>query len=179
MSSEATVSGAVEAMIGERSTLSATSNIPSINVGTGKVLVRAGATMTASRDCLRPRGWCPVGISILLPTATVSGATRAYVRDGVSMIAGSLVVLAGADNPTTVADEAYAVNYRATATTSVVGVGVIGGAGANADATVSGVMESFVGAPALIGAGGASSTRLQLRLGDHRLAGDHARHRDR
>ena len=163
VSSEATVSGAVEALIGARVNVAAGANIPDVNV-TGAVKVSASSSMTASAiaDGINAAGI--VGIGIMLPTATVSGATRAVVRDGVDMTAASLSVEAGIfDNPLTPTDETDAVDYSATATTKVLGVGALAAiAVVNADATVSGVVEAYIGAPLTVAAGGAPATTIAV-----------------
>ena len=163
VSSEATVSGAVEALIGARVTEVAGANIPDVTV-TGAVKVSASSSMTAIATANGVNASGGVGIGIMLPTATVSGATRAVVRDGVDMSAASLSVEAGIfDNPLTPTDETDAVDYSATATTYVVGVGAFAAAAVvNADATVSGVIEAYIGAPLTVAAGGAPATNIAV-----------------
>src|SRR5258706_13298365 len=95
----------------------------------------------------------------MLPTAKVDGKTRAYVRDGVTMHAGSLTVLAYDPN------EVDPVVYTATATSKVFGIGAVSGAGVKADAQVTGSVEAFVGAPAGKAAGGAFGAALHISGG--------------
>src|SRR4029077_764443 len=154
----AEITGIVEALIGERAENAATLNVPTVNVGSGFVKVKASSTMTATAVA---DGFSvgAVTIGVMLPTAHVDGKTRAYVRDGVSMVAGSLTILA------TQPDEVSRVLYTATATSKVIGVGLISGAGVLADATVSGSVEAYAGAPTGMAAGGAAGTGLAISGG--------------
>ena len=90
----------------------------------------------------------------MLPTATVSGTTRAYVREGTDLVAGSLTVRAG-----TAADR---VVYEAEATSFVISVGIASGSGANAAALVIGTVEAFIGAPVGTAPGGIALTILDV-----------------
>src|SRR5216683_2911962 len=148
--SDAEITGVVEALIGERAENAATLHVPSVNVGSGLVKVRAGSTMTATAvgDSVNAGGI--VSASIILPTAKVDGKTRAYVRDGVNMHAGSLTILATDQTDT------GPVVYTATSTSHVLGIGALSGAGVKADATISGTVEAFAGATAGMAAGGAA-----------------------
>ena len=153
VAANAEVSGITEAVIGALAENPASANIPDVDVGTGAVLVKAFSTMsaTATADGVSAGA---ASVSIMLPSATVAGKTRAYVRDGVSMTAGSLSVLAG--DPTPVA-------YDATAESFVLGLGaLLGVTGIRANATVSGTVEAFVGAPTGIVAGGQPLTTINL-----------------
>ena len=79
--------------------------------------------------------------AVPLPTATVSGVTRAFVRDGTKITSGSLDVLARyPDGP---------VVYTATATSFVLGIGGLTGAGIATTAVVDGIVEAYIGAPPL------------------------------
>ena len=70
----------------------------------------------------------------MLPSASVSGVTRAYVGEGTDLTAGSLSVTSDG-------------TLNATATTLLVNIGAWHAGGAvQATATVSGTVESFVGA---------------------------------
>src|SRR6266849_4521046 len=157
--SDAEITGVVEALIGERAENAATLHVPSVNVGSGLVKVRAGSTMTATAvgDSVNAGGI--VSASIILPTAKVDGKTRAYVRDGVNMHVGSLTILATDQTDT------GPVVYTATSTSHVLGIGALSGAGVKADATISGTVEAFAGAPAGMAAGGAGGQALHVSGG--------------
>ena len=148
--SEAVVSGTVEAYIGANAADVATMSAPDIDVGTGAVIVGADALMRALAEAsgLGLAGLLAIGV--MLPMAKVTGRTRAYIRDGVNVDAGSLTVQAGTlDDPGTPGDETDRVRYEAVATAKVVQVSIGGaGAGANAEASVDGTVEAFIGAPA-------------------------------
>src|SRR5262249_28193515 len=91
-------------------------------------------------------------VQAMLPTATVSAGSRAYVRDGVTLSSGSLTVRAG----TTVTP----IEYSATAKSILIGIGAASGDGTNATASASGVVEAFVGAPVGLAPGGAAGTSV-------------------
>ena len=101
-------------------------------------------------------------IALVYPTATVSGTTRSYVRDGVDVTAGSLRVRVGIDDPGTVLDDPAPAVYRTTATSIVFALGSVSDALINADAITSGTVQAFVGAPTGITAGGAGGTQLNV-----------------
>ena len=77
-------------------------------------------------------------LAVMLPEASVSGATRAFVRDGTAIIADDLKVLAG-----TAADR---IKYFATAKSWNLAIALVAGVGVDADANVNGVVEAFIGA---------------------------------
>jgi len=99
--------------------------------------------MTATATAENENGTSLINVSGMFPTAEVRGTTRAYVIQGVDLSAGSLAVSAGSAGAP--------VQYAATAT-SVVASGdssatIISGALVKADAKISGLVESFAGAP--------------------------------
>ena len=126
---------------------------PVIDVGSGAVNVTADASMTASAVSDSIAGGA-FTLSIMLPSATVAGVTRAFVRDGTAIEAGSLNVHAG-----TVGDR---VVYSATATSENLAISFIGGSGAEATATVTGTVEAFVGAPSGAVPGGPPSAVIDI-----------------
>ena len=115
------------------------SDRPDIHVGSGAVTVVADATMTATATANSASGG-GFSLTVMLPTAQVNGVTRAFVRDGSDIDAGSLDVHAGTSGDR--------IGYTATATSKNLAISFASGAGAKASATVSGVVEAFVGAPA-------------------------------
>jgi hypothetical protein len=115
------------------------SDRPTVNVGSGAVLVSADATMTADATADSIAGGAYT-LSAMFPTAKVNGVTRAFVRDGTDIDAGSLDVHAGTSGDR--------IGYTATATTKNLAISFVGGTGAKADAKVNGTVEAFVGAPA-------------------------------
>jgi hypothetical protein len=128
----------VEAHIGPAVGVYGGSDRPDINVGSGAVLVKASASMTADAEADSIGGGA-FTLSVMLPEAETNGATRAYVREGTKIKANSLDVEAG-----TSGDE---VVYKATATSKNLAIGLIAGVGVDAAATTNGVVEAFVGAP--------------------------------
>ena len=138
VTAKAIVSGVVEAFIG------AAANVNSYGVA-GNVTV-SGATTIFSDAFMKAKatadgdGAGGIAVSVMLPTARVSGITRSFVRDGVKLTAGSLDVQAGRTGDL--------VQYVAEATTLVRQIGFLGAASiANADAFVEGAVEAFLGAP--------------------------------
>ncbi|MBL8482719.1 MAG: hypothetical protein JNJ60_11010, partial [Rhodocyclaceae bacterium] len=137
---DAIVSSRTEAFIGAFAGTAADTDAMGVNVGTtGTIKVDADSEMTATSES-RGGGFAGgASLSFFKPTATVSGATRAYVRDGVDIDAGSLSVTAG--------ESADKVVYKATATALAVDV-AFGAAAQDLQgvAIVSGVTEAFLGA---------------------------------
>lgn len=118
---------------------------PTLTV-TGAVVVDADATMTATAVADAGAGGL-FSISMMFPTASVDGVTRAYVREGVALSAGSLRVEAG--------DALDRVSYTATATTQAITIGFLGsGSGVVSNATIKGVVDAFIGNPVGVAPGG-------------------------
>ena len=156
VTADATVSGTVEAFIGAQAERDATNVLTDIDVNAGAVRVTADAAMTAT--ALIDGGGFAAGVSfnLMLPTATLSGRTSAYVRDGVSMEAGDLDVLAGKGGEDRVV-------YLAEATTTVVGLAFgLSVTALRADAFVTGVVEAFVGAASGRSGGGNPAALLGI-----------------
>jgi hypothetical protein len=153
----------VEAHIGVDDSLIAGLDGSSVNV-TGAVRVTATAPMTATAMASGANIGGILALSIMLPTAKVNGSVKAYVRDGTALTASALSVLAEiVDDPTTAANETAANPFTATATTFVLGFGgIASGAGANAEASVTGTVEAFVGAPVGRTPGGTAGTKIQV-----------------
>jgi hypothetical protein len=144
LQSLAKVTGEVEAFIGAQAAdMTTASATPVIDIS-GDVLVNADATMTASATALGASISFGLDVDVVEPQARVSGATRAYVREGAAVDAASLTVEAGND--------ADRVEYDANAAS--IGADFAGLAAisvVNADAAVDGVVEAFVGAPNGVG----------------------------
>lgn len=142
VTAEATADGVVEARIGAGYADVVGTDAPTITV-TGAVTVTAESTMTATvlGDTTTIAG---VGLTDITVAATVSGTTRAFVRDGVTLTAASLVVSAGTT--------ATRVDLDATATITLLAVSILGGSvGATVTvirptASVSGVTRAYAGA---------------------------------
>ena len=164
---EITSGAQVEAHIGIDDAFVAGVDGSTIHV-TGAVLVTATAPMTATATASGANIGGVLALSLMLPTAHVNGAVKAYVRDGTTMTAGSLTVLAeivDAD-PLTVGNQPAANPFTATATTFVLGFGgIASGSGANAEAVVSGTVEAFVGAPIGVAPGGNALTIIHVTGG--------------
>ncbi len=108
----------------------------SVNVGGGSVTIDAESTMTANATA---NGAVVGGLSVaaMLPTAEVSGTTRGYVGEHSDIeSSGGNVTITG--NGT----------LKSHASSSLLNVGAFAAGGAVANSTVSGLVESFVGAQA-------------------------------
>ena len=159
----ATVSGLVEAFIGAQAASISSISPGTVNVGSGAVVVESGSSMSAYAKADSTNGSLLAALAVIFPDANVTGTTRAYVRDGVDITAGSLRVRVGLDDPTTMADDPVRTTYSATVDSLVIAIsGVVGGTLIDADAEVTGVAEAFIGAPSGIAAGGAAGTDLQI-----------------
>jgi hypothetical protein len=146
LSSLAKVTGEVEAFIGaQNDDGSSASAAPVLTIagtdpGDGVVVVDADATMNAVADTFLVGASFGLTVSVAEPRAELSGKTRAYVRDGVSMTAATLQVQAG--------NRATAVEYNATATTFLLSLGGLASVSVlQANALVDGTVEAYVGAP--------------------------------
>ncbi len=80
-----------------------------------------------------------LSLSSFNPTATASAAVRAYVRDNVDVVAGSMTVRA--------VQASDKVTLDANATSDVVSVSVGGGGSVTPTAETTGSVEAFLGAP--------------------------------
>src|SRR5262249_10263991 len=111
--SNAEVSGVVEAFIGAQATRTSSASAPQLQVR-GPVVIDADALGCAIATGDGVNASLGLALSVTLPSAMVTGATRAYVRDGVSMFARTLTIHAG-----TPADR---VRYEAKATSFMAGI---------------------------------------------------------
>lgn len=154
---EATVANTatVEAHIGPAVGIQGGADRPNIDVGTGAVLVKASANMyaRAEADSVSGGGF---SLSVMLPQAETNGVTRAYVRDGSAIKAGSLDVQAGTPGNKVI--------YKAEAISKNLAIGLIAGVGVDATATTDGVVEAFIGTPvgATVGFTSAGPTPIDI-----------------
>ena len=146
----------VEAHIGPEIGIEGGSDRPTINVAGGAVLVKAAANMHAKAESDSASGGA-FTLAVMLPEAKVNGATRAYVREGTAIDAGSLDVQAGTSGNKVI--------YKAEATSMNLAIGLIAGVGVEAVATTSGVVEAFIGAPAGATTGFASAGPTLIDVG--------------
>ena len=133
---QATVGRTVDAFIGADAGEDAGSTSARVTANTVKLDADGSLTATAKAD---GGGASGIDIQAMLPTATVDGTVRAYVRDGADVRAGSLTIAAGTD--------ADPVVLEASATSLVIAFSGAGGSGIRSNATVSGTVAAFVGAP--------------------------------
>ena len=140
------VESRTEAFIGAFAGDQASNVTTAVNVGGGTILVDADATMTAFSES-DGTNIGAVSISTYQPIATVAGATRAYVRDGVGIQAGTLDINAG--------ESADRIKYTVTSETNGGEFSLIGTVNdLKPEAYVSGVVEAFIGASADTAGGG-------------------------
>src|SRR6185503_5172864 len=158
----ATVSGIVESFIGAQAAFVSSLTPGTINVGSGTVIVESGSSMEAYAKADSTNGSLLTAIALLFPTATVSGITRSYVRDGVDVTAGYMRVRVGIDDPATIADDPAPAVLRSRAESVVFALGTVSDALIYASANTTGTVAAFVGAPSTITAGGAGSTDLSV-----------------
>ena len=133
----ATTAGTVEAFIGAPAgTLPAATPGNTVDAGSSTVVVRAYSQLIAT--AIADGGGFSGGftISLMRPTAEVSGQTRAYIGSAVTVSAGGLDIDANGD-------------YDANANTISVAIGGLAAInGARAIAKVTGVVDAHVGAAA-------------------------------
>jgi hypothetical protein len=110
--------------------------------GTGAVVLDASADDTAS-SIANGGGGGAINFAAMLPTATISGATDAYVAGSGQVTAGLLTI------------EASTVERNATTTADVLSIAIVGGAGVDSNATISGDVKAYIGSSATINVGGA------------------------
>ena len=103
-----------------------------VNVPHGGVSIVAGSTSSATAN-VSGGAFGAINIAAFLDSATIGGATRAFVGPAATVNAQFLTIHASA-------------NENATADVLAIGVGVIGGTGASATATINSVTEAFAGA---------------------------------
>ena len=101
--------------------------------GGASLSVTATSNSSATADIEGGSG-SVVGVSVDLPSASITGSTLAYVGEGATVTAGSLNLQSSAASQNVLA-KIHAIN-----------VGILAsGAGANADSSVSGNIEAFIG----------------------------------
>jgi hypothetical protein len=103
-----------------------------INVPQGGVSIIATSTSSASSN-VSGGAFGGINIAAFLDTATIGGATRAFVGPAATVSALSLTIHANADE-------------NAAADVLAIGAGLIGGTGASATASITSVTEAFAGA---------------------------------
>ena len=112
LAANAVVSAIVEAFIGAQASLGAVTT-PHIDLGSGAATLTASSHMVATASA-NSAGGGALSVSVMLPSAHVTGITRAYAREGVDLTAGSLAANAG----TALAP----VFYESSATSTVLGI---------------------------------------------------------
>ncbi|MBM4068701.1 MAG: hypothetical protein FJ271_07120 [Planctomycetes bacterium] len=129
----AAVTGTVAAYAGpEAGTASTTATMLSV---AGDVTIQAESNASATANSDGGDGGA-VEVEVLNSTTDITGDTRAYAGDGVSITADNLTI------------RASAASRDASGGAYVVGVGIAGGDGSHTTTTVSGTVEAFVGAQA-------------------------------
>ena len=130
--SEAITAGVVEAFIGAASGRTRGGN-PAANIELGGALdVIAASDMDATATA-NGAGVGGISFNVLIPTAWVLGATRAFAGDGTNIRTSSLNLLADSD-------------VKASATTAAISVGLLGAVnGGSAEAVVASDTEAFLG----------------------------------
>jgi hypothetical protein len=118
-----------------------------VEAGTAPVVVNASANDTASSIAQGVAGGLGLSVAAMLPTATISGKTEAFVADGANVRAGSLDI------------EANIVNRQATAEADVFGLSVVNGGIAAATAKISGDVTADIGNNVSIFVNGAVTVR--------------------
>ena len=117
--------------------------------GGANVSVNATSSSSATADIEGGAG-SAVGINVALPSASITGSTLAYVGQGSTVSAGTLNVQSSASNQNVLAK------------LNAVSIGIFAsGAGANADSSVSGNIEAFIG-PQAGGSSNGSITTITL-----------------
>ncbi|HET9217460.1 MAG TPA: LEPR-XLL domain-containing protein, partial [Terriglobia bacterium] len=163
ITANAEVSGLVEAFIGAQADDDANGDdiVTDVDVNNHTVSVVADGVMEAIAQTDGGGFSGALDISLVKPTATVSGTARAYVRDGVNMDAGNLLVSAGDLAGDGLGDDQFVIN--ANAESLVLNFAILGtGQGAKALADASGVVEAFLGAASGRVAGGPEAALLDI-----------------
>ena len=154
VTSNATVNGTVEAFIGAGSSQVASNVTTDVNVGSGAITVVADSEMYAVANLLGVDVGGVLSVGLYTPTATVSGKTSAFVRDGVNLLAGTLDVSAGKlpVNPGDPYDQV--VNKAEAETVSVAVSFLVAAQNLEAIAQTDGIVEAYIGATDGVNAGG-------------------------
>ena len=138
LEADANAGGIIDAFIGQPATSGASTGTTFVHVGSGAITISADGDIDATATANGVSG-ALLSISDFKPRATASAAIRAYVRDNVDVIAGSMNVRAG--------QASDKVTLDATATSNVVSVSLAGGGGVVPTARTTGSAEAFLGAP--------------------------------
>ncbi len=134
--------------IGANAADSAANVTTDVDVGTtGTITILADALMKADADVDGGGFGGLLALSLYEVTATVSGRVSSYVRDGVDLDAGTLNVKAGTDGTDRV-------QMVAEANSTAGNVSFVAAQDIAPTASVTGIVEAFIGAPAEIDAGG-------------------------
>src|SRR4029077_18288677 len=91
---DANAGGIIDAFIGQPADSGASTATTSLHVGGGAITVTAAGSITATGTADSTSGGL-LTIGDFNPRANASGAARAYVRDNVDIMAGTLTVQAG------------------------------------------------------------------------------------
>ena len=105
--------------------------------GSGAVALTASSNESSSASATGGGGG-GFNVFAMIPTATISGATDAFVAAGGHVTAGSLNI------------ESEGVNRTATATADVIAISIGNGAGVDAEANITGLTDAYIGANANI-----------------------------
>ena len=152
----ATSKGVVEAYIGANAADSAANVTTDVDVGTtGTITILADALMKADADVDGGGFGGLLALSLYDVTAIVSGRVSSYVRDGVDLDAGTLNVKAGADGTDRV-------QMVAEANSTAGNVSFVAAQDIAPTASVTGIVEAFLGAPAEIDAGGPAGANITV-----------------
>ena len=127
------MTGEVAAFIGSEHDEAAAGDVAQINVS-GPVNVTANADMESVASVERS-GLSGFSITIMAPTAEVTGAVRSYIGENSDVHASGVNVRVHED---TIMEARTEADYF--------GIGLISGAGTKSLSTVSGVIEAFIGA---------------------------------
>jgi hypothetical protein len=133
VAADATVDGAVEAFLGAPVGTSPV-HVDKVKLNVSNlVTVESLSSMEAQADA-DGGGGGGISVSVMLPEATMSGRTQAYLGEGIDLVAGALDVRAESGK------------MDARATVHAVIVAGLSGSGADAVARTDGAVEAFIGA---------------------------------
>ncbi|RUU51250.1 hypothetical protein, partial [Mesorhizobium sp. M2C.T.Ca.TU.002.02.1.1] len=138
---DATIDSRTEAFIGTQAGVTPTSGAPTVVTLTdavgvdGRLLIDANGSQTATAEAKGIGASFGVSVNVLLPTADVSGAVRAYVGENTTVVADRLDVLAHGD----------VMDATATVRSGTIS-GIASVTGLSSLAKVTGEVEAFIGA---------------------------------
>jgi hypothetical protein len=150
---KATSSGLTEARIGPAFGTSSPAN-PRQVIITGAATVAAQIKQTAIAGASAGGGG-GVAIGGLTVGAFVDGSTRAFIGNGANVQAGTLNITVGG----LTAVVGNAALRTATASSTIGSVGLVAAAGSSSTARISGSLDAFIGANAIVAIGGAAIAR--------------------